>query len=235
MGFFEFIRNNFFHVLPIIAAGGIAIAIILERSHAFFQVYPMSKSRSFLDKISELVIMGRTGEAVSLCDKTPEKPLALVTKSAILRAHLPDHMVENAVEVSLGDATQAIRKRTSYLSTIANVATLLGLFGTILGLIHSFEAVGQADAQQKSALLAAGISTAMNATMMGLGVAIPCIVAFSFLINKSNRLIAELDNDSVRILDIIKQRYYTDEFESNEITNLNPGSTKAVQISRKRA
>lgn len=94
---------------------------------------------------------------------------------------------------------------------IANVATLLGLLGTILGLIQSFEAVGNASAQQRSALLAAGISTAMNATMLGLAVAIPCMVAFSLLVNKSNKLNAEVERAAVRVMEMIKQRYFAGE------------------------
>jgi biopolymer transport protein ExbB/TolQ len=101
------------------------------------------------------------------------------------------------------------------LATIANVATLLGLFGTIAGLVQSFEAVGHADAQQKSALLSAGIATAMNATMLGLGVAIPCMIAFSFLMNRSNRLVADLEESSVQITDALKQRFYASEFIEN--------------------
>jgi biopolymer transport protein ExbB/TolQ len=96
--------------------------------------------------------------------------------------------------------------RTGFLSMLANVVTLLGLFGTVAGLIQSFEAVAFADPQQKSTLLSQGISTAMNATMMGLGVAIPCMVAFSYLMNKSNGLMGELDNDVLETVDIIRQR-----------------------------
>ena len=93
-----------------------------------------------------------------------------------------------------------------HLSMLANVATLLGLIGTILGLIQSFEAVGSADAQQRSALLAQGISVAMNHTLWGLSIAVPCMVFFSFLMNRTNRLKAELDRAVVRTLDILKQR-----------------------------
>jgi biopolymer transport protein ExbB/TolQ len=117
-------------------------------------------------------------------------------------------LIENGLQLATHEATAAIQKRTSFLATIANVATLLGLLGTIAGLIASFEAVGHADPQQKSALLAAGISTAMNATMMGLGVAIPCMVAFSFLMNSTNRLIGDIDQAAIRVMDILKQRYY---------------------------
>jgi biopolymer transport protein ExbB/TolQ len=207
-GFFEFIRTSFWHVAPILIAGAIAVAIAAERARALFSIYPIRDSQGFFDKITDLVLAGKFNEAVALCDRLQAKPVARVAKEALLRAHQPESLIENGLQIAVGDATQAIQKRTVFLSTIANVATLLGLLGTIAGLIASFEAVGHADPQQKSALLAAGISTAMNATMMGLGVAIPCMIAFSFLMNRTNRLLADIDQSAMRVMDILKQRYY---------------------------
>src|SRR6185437_59782 len=148
---------------------------------------------------------------ISHCDRYQEKPVAQVVKQGLLRAHQPETLVEHGLQIAIGEATQTVQKRTTFLATIANVATLLGLFGTIAGLIASFDAVGHADPQQKSALLAAGISTAMNATMMGLAVAIPCMVAFSFLMNRTTKLIVDIDSSAIRTLDILKQRYYSAE------------------------
>lgn len=218
--FFEFIRNNFWHVAPLLIAGTFAAAIIVERVRALFQVYPIRNAESFFEKITDLVMVGKLGDAIAVCDKYPNKPAAKVAKQALLRAHQPENLIEQGLTLAVGEATQVITRRTSFLSTIANVSTLLGLFGTIAGLIHSFEAVGHADPQQKSALLAAGISSAMNATMLGLAIAIPCMVAFSFLINRTNRLVAEVDHSAVRTLDILKQRYYAAETEA-----LNPRNT----------
>jgi biopolymer transport protein ExbB len=216
-GFFDFIRQNFWHVAPILISGVIAVGIIFDRAVALFKTYPIQNSQGFFDKLSELVLAGKLADGVALCDRYPQKPAAKVIKQALLRAHQPEGLIEHGLDIAVTDATQAIQKRTSFLATIANVATLLGLFGTIAGLIHSFEAVGHADPQQKSALLAAGIATAMNATMMGLAVAIPCMIAFSFLTNRTNRLIAEVDQSAARVMDILKQRYYAAEeaaFES---------------------
>jgi biopolymer transport protein ExbB/TolQ len=212
--FFEFLRTSFWHVMPILVAGGFAAAIILERFKALYGTYPIKDTEGFFDKLTDLVMGGKLGEAVAHCDRYPAKPAAQVAKQALLRAHQPENLIEHGVQLAMGRATQAIQKRTAFLATIANVATLLGLLGTIAGLIHSFEAVGHADAQQKSALLAAGISQAMNATMLGLAVAIPCMIFFSFLMNRTNRLIAELDHSAVRMVDILKQRYYAAESEA---------------------
>ncbi|OFZ73846.1 MAG: hypothetical protein A3K03_01140 [Bdellovibrionales bacterium RIFOXYD1_FULL_44_7] len=109
----------------------------------------------------------------------------------------------------------------------------MGLFGTIAGLIHSFQAIGQADAQQKSALLAVGISQAMNATMLGLAVAIPAMVAFSLLINRSNRLVAEVDSSAMRAMDVLRQRYYTVELEAQNSASIYDEPTPPTREKRK--
>jgi biopolymer transport protein ExbB/TolQ len=134
-----------------------------------------------------------------------------VVKEGLKRANQPEGLIEHALQIAVGEVTQKVQARTAFLSTIANVATLLGLFGTIVGLVQSFTAVGSANAQQRSALLAQGISTAMNATMLGLAIAIPCMIAFSYLMNRTNRLTAEIDRSALRTMDLLKQRYYSHE------------------------
>jgi biopolymer transport protein ExbB len=236
-GFMDFIRTSFLHVAPILVAGAIAVAIIIERTRALFQIYPIANPREFYDKLSDLVVGGKTQDAIVLCDRYPQKPVAQVMKQALLRAHQPETLIEHGLQIAVGEATQSIQRRTSFLATIANVATLLGLFGTIAGLIASFEAVGHADPQQKATLLAAGISQAMNATMLGLGVAIPCMVAFSFLMNRTNRLIGDVDGSAVRALDMLKQRYYAAETAMIHASNTDApavtnGHDKVTQLRR---
>lgn len=213
-GFLAFIINNFSHVAPILIAGGLGILIILDRTRALVWSYPMERSGAFFDTIRNLIMNDRISEAIALCERYRSKPMANVVREGLLRAHQPESLIEHGLHLAVGDAMEKITARTSFLSTIANVATLLGLFGTILGLIQSFEAVGSANAQQRSAMLAAGISTAMNATMMGLAVAIPCMVAFSFLMNRTNRLNAQIDRSAVKVMDLLKQRYYSGEAPS---------------------
>jgi len=143
-------------------------------------------------------------------------------------------MIEEGLHVSLMEATQVITRRTGFLATIANVATLLGLFGTIAGLIHAFQAVGHADAQQKSALLAAGISQAMNATLIGIGIAIPCMVAFSFLVARQNQLVSELDQAAGKTLDILKQRSFALQQDLLGAPHLEADSMSPVTVQTKR-
>lgn len=213
-GIFKFIRENFVHVAPILLVGMVGIAITIDRFRALFFVYPLSATSSFFETVQMLVLSDRLSEAIVVCDQYGQKPVAKIVRAGLMRAHQPEEMVEHGLELAVSEASDRIRARTGFLSTIANVSTLLGLLGTILGLVQSFEAVGSANAQARSALLAAGISTAMNATLLGLGVAIPCMIAYSYLINRTNRLNAELNRAAVRVLDLLKQRFFESACES---------------------
>ncbi len=224
-GMVDTIRDHFWHFAPILASGFIALAIIFERFVALVVRYPMKGFTNFFERVGDLVMSDRISEAIALCDRFRTKPAALIAKEALLRAHQPEELIEQGLDYAVTENIERISQRTAFLATIANVATLLGLFGTIAGLIQSFSAVGSASPQQRSALLAQGISTAMNATMMGLLVAIPCMIAFSFLMNKTNRLTTESQKAAIRILDIIKQRAYA--IENDGIKNGRAPARKA--------
>ena len=212
--FLEFIRGHWLHVAPILIVGAFAAAIVIERYRSLAIVYPIKNTHQFYERLRDLVMSDRLAEAIAFCDQYAAKPVAQVVREGLIRAHQPEILIEDGLEIAVSDACQRISKRTQFLSTIANVATLLGLFGTIMGLIQSFQAVGSAAAQERSALLAAGISSSMNATMMGLAVAIPSMMAFSYLMNKTNRMTVEVEQSAVRVLDLIRQRYYVAELEA---------------------
>lgn len=202
------ISSSALHYAPILLAGAFALAIFVERLQALFFSYPMQNQQSFFEIIRGLVLENKVSEAIALCDRYGDKPAAQVIKAALQRAHQPEELIQNGLALAVSESIQRVQRRTQFLATIANVATLLGLLGTILGLVHSFAAIGTADAQQKSLMLATGIATAMNATMLGLAVAIPSMIGFSFLANRTNRLGAEIDQAAIRTLDILRQRFY---------------------------
>lgn len=206
--YFLFIKNNLGHVAPLLGAGAIAIVIVIERTRTLIFDYSFKQLDAFLDRITYLVMSGKINEAIGLCERLQTKPAVKVICEGLLRAHQPESVIEHGLEIAVNEVNLKLQARTGFLATVANVATLLGLFGTILGLVQSFEAVGSANAQERATLLAAGISTAMNATMMGLAIAIPCMVAYSILVSRTNRLTAEIEGAALKILDILKQRYY---------------------------
>lgn len=214
--FLEFLSTNVLHVLPIIVCGIFAVAIILERAWALYQTYPLRAQDEFFDRIRDLVMGNKVSDALALCERYGTKPVAQVVKRALIRAQQPIEMVEDGLELAVEEVTQRVQGRTAYLAMLANVATLLGLLGTIAGLVVSFNAIGSLDAQEKATFLAKGISQAMHATMMGLSVAVPCMVAFSFLMNRTNRLTSQIECAAVRVIDIFKQRFYESERPTHE-------------------
>lgn len=225
--FIVFIKDNFYHVAPILAAGAFGLVIVIDRTRALVWGYPMASQEAFFEKIRNLVMADKINEAIAFCERYWVKPVATVVKEGLMRADQPEGLIEHGLQMAVSEAVQKISAKTGFLSTIANVATLLGLLGTIMGLVQSFEAIGSANAQERSAMLAAGISTAMNATMLGLAIAIPCMIAFSFLMNRTNRLNAEVDRTAVRTLDLLKQRYYSIEAAALNTPPL-PDQKKAV-------
>jgi biopolymer transport protein ExbB len=207
----KFISENFFHVMPILICAAFALLISIERFIALVLAYPMENFDNFFDRLRLLIMKDAFQDAIALCDAFRSKPVARIARVGLMRAHQPESLIENGLQIAVGEATERVQTRTAFLATIANVATLFGLFGTIVGLVQSFEAVGNAAAQQRSALLAAGISTAMNATMMGLAVAIPAMIIYAYLMSRTNKMIAQIDQSAIRTMDLLQQRYFATE------------------------
>jgi biopolymer transport protein ExbB len=111
--------------------------------------------------------------------------------------------IETAMEEGLIEVLPRLEKRTHYLATLANVSTLLGLLGTIIGLIQAFTAVASANPAEKADMLSASISVAMNTTAFGLIVAIPLLLIHTLLQTKTNELVDGLEMASVKFLNLI--------------------------------
>jgi biopolymer transport protein ExbB len=204
-------NSHLIHIGPLVLLGVFALAITFERFFALFVIYPLRNSEAFFESLQHKVSENRVSEALSLCDKRDKSPAAQVARVGLMRINQPEDIIEIGIGMAMSEAQERVQKRTGYLATIANVATLAGLFGTVLGLVQSFEAIGGASAQQRSTLLAAGISTAMNATLLGLAIAIPCLLVYAFYVNKANRLSKEIEKSAAKTMDIIKMKFYSNE------------------------
>ena len=126
-------------------------------------------------------------------------------KRAIESEALDFRAIQNAVDEGTLEVIPKLQERTNYLSMFANVATLTGLMGTIFGLIIAFDAVGGEGVPEadKTRFLAAGISAAMNTTIFGLMVAIPSLIVYTFLTNKTTKIIDEMDEHLVKLINLI--------------------------------
>lgn len=187
----------FMYVIALAMVFGYAIAIERIIVLAF---RTRIDSATFVNRILELVHSGNLRRAIDYARRS-EAPLPRIVRAGLEQLHNGggEKDVQRAFELAALVEVPKLEKRTHYLSTIANVATLLGLLGTIFGLIVSFQAVAQAEAAQKAELLSVGISQAMNTTAFGLIVAIPCLLAYGYLQEKTNGMLDEINENVARL------------------------------------
>ncbi len=193
----------------ILAVGAFGVAVIVERG--FYLVRRSNyKSESFVNEILRHVAANNLGAARSMCEEAKSPALSRVVHAALKEAESGPEKMQNAVDEESLNVIPKIEKRTGYLPMVSNVSTLLGLMGTIYGLIVAFAAVGQAgiDPAQKSNLLAQGIAAAMNTTFLGLFFAIPCILVYSFLMSKTQRIVDDVDEGAMRVVNLLTERSY---------------------------
>jgi biopolymer transport protein ExbB/TolQ len=202
MAFFKFMNESGFVGWCILLVGVAALALVAERGRMLYKEYGMNVDE-FMSKIQNLVLAKKLDEALLLCAQLEHKPLASAFKTILEKADRDDDTIFQAQDIAMSENIPLYTKRLHYLSMLANVATLMGLLGTIHGLILSFQAVAQADPSQKQALLAQGISVSMYTTALGLAVAIPAMVLFSFLHSRQNTLIEEMMEKCSKLTELL--------------------------------
>ena len=203
-GIIEWYRNGGWIMHFILGTAIIGLAIFLER---FYVIVIKSKinGRAFIERIIQLVRAGKVDDAIKLCAQStatlPDMGLL------ILRSRTRDEGdLQNVADAAALSVIPRLTRRLQYLPMLANVATLLGLIGTIFGLREAFAAVENASAAERSAELAAGIAIALNATGFGLLVAVPLSVAHAYLVSQSETIIEQVDEFSVRLINALIDR-----------------------------
>lgn len=201
--------DAFLFMWAILASGIFSVSIIIER----FLVLTSKagyKSELFMKEVLSSVAKDDVASAIALCGKAKKMALAQVVKSGLEQASSGAERIRNAIDETMLKLIPNLEKRTGYLAVIGNVSTLLGLLGTVYGLIMSFAAVGRPgiDAAQKSELLASGIATAMNSTFTGLSVAIASILMYSIVKAKTQKIVDELDEHSLRVVNALVEKSF---------------------------
>ncbi len=179
-----------------------SIALMWERSQVLFFRFGMN-TEDFMAKIQTLVLAKKSDEALVLCSQLKGKPLADAFKTILEKADRDDDAIFQAHDIAMSENVPKLTKRLHYLSMMANVATLMGLLGTIHGLILSFAAVAQADPAQKQAMLANGIAVSMYTTALGLVVAIPAMVFYSILVSRQNQLVEQMTEKCGKLAELL--------------------------------
>jgi biopolymer transport protein ExbB len=207
-GFFNFIQQSGVVGWIILLTGFASLTLIAERVRVLFFNYNLNADE-FMNKIQGLVLSRKHEEAIIQCAQLEKKPLARAFKLILEKSDRDDETIFQAQDIAMTEVVPLYTKRLHYLSMLANVATLLGLLGTIHGLILSFQAVAQADPAQKQALLANGIAVSMYTTALGLSVAIPAMVAFSFLTSRQNELLEQLTEKCSKLTEVLTNSHVT--------------------------
>ena len=208
MGFINTIANFFhdggFWMYPILLVGSTGFAIGLER---FWKLSIVEKAnRKMWDQLHPVLYKGDfdTAREMTRNDKSKSTVSQLLMMGLERQGSVRRREdIEIVMEEEMMSIIPQLEKRTAYISLFANLSTLLGLLGTIIGLIQAFQAVANAAASEKAALLSASISEAMNCTAFGLIVAIPLLVVSLFLTTKAGNIIDSLEMASLKTLNII--------------------------------
>jgi biopolymer transport protein ExbB/TolQ len=198
----RFFQEGGAFMYPIAVVLVIGLAIAVERWLVLTNA--KSSNRQAFDRILPLLQKKDYAGVVNL-GRSLDAPIARIIASGIARmAQSPRRDdIELAMEEGVMEAMPRLEKRTAYLATLANISTLLGLLGTIIGLIQAFTAVASADPAEKAALLSSSIAVAMNTTAFGLVAAIPLLLIHSMLQSKTTEIIDSLEMAGVKCLNMI--------------------------------
>ena len=198
---------NFFQtggafMYPILFVLGLGVAIALER-YIVISKSQISMRRTW-GRLLPLLESRDYNAAVSLMSRSKSQLGTVLTYgfNRLSTAQRRDD-IEAAMEEGMMEVMPSLEARTHYLATFANIATLMGLLGTIIGLIQAFTAVANADPAEKADLLSASISVAMNTTAFGLIAAIPLLLMHTVIQTKTSKLIDNLEMASVKCLNLI--------------------------------
>jgi biopolymer transport protein ExbB len=199
-----FVQGGAF-MLPILIVGAVGAAIAIERYTTLTRM--RVKNRNLWSQMEPALSSGDFDKARELTGKD-ETALGrlLGTGLALQGAVRRRDDVEKAMQESMMEIVPQLEKRTHYLATFANLATLLGLLGTVSGLIHAFSAVATVNPAEKANLLSASISEAMNCTAFGLMVAVPMLFIHAFLQTKTTQLIDSFETAAIKYLNVLTSR-----------------------------
>ena len=184
----------------------LSIAIIIERAYRYWLQYDLANSSGFMAAVQKMVMNNSIENAIRLCKKARPKLLPFVMSEGLKRANDSTEEIENALHTATLTAMPKLTKVLPFLGTTANVSTLLGLLGTLFGLMRSFGAAAKLTGSAKQTALAAGISEALTATSFGLGTALMCLLAYGVLVMKQTSIVDDINRNSARLIDLLYTR-----------------------------
>jgi biopolymer transport protein ExbB len=204
-GLAEFYHQGGVWMHPIAATSVVVWAIAFERIYALYFRYNIN-AEQLMAQVQKLVLANNIDRAIKLCNAAPSAALPRVIKADLTRANKGEEEIAAALEEATVEVLRGLQKRVALLPNLANAATLLGLLGTIIGLIEAFTAVASAPPDMKSQLLTQSLAIGLNSTAFGLTVAIPALFLFMFLSGASKKIIEDIDQYSLKLQNLLVAR-----------------------------
>lgn len=201
----DFFQDGGIFMYPIMVVLALGLAVALERY--LYLTVVKRKNISLLKQLIPKLQQGDLQGAYTICSKSNHAIAKMLSEGlACMKTTKERDEIETAIEDGMMETIPQIEKRTHYLSMFANIATLLGLLGTIIGLIKAFGDVAAVDPALKGEILSASISVAMNTTAFGLMTAIPLILIYTLLQAKTTEIIVSLEMSVVKFLKLLSKR-----------------------------
>ena len=191
---FEFLSKGGVLVVPILLCSVLALAIFSERIIRFARM--RSRGAGLAEKIAGLLLNGSEQEALKTAGES-DSPMGRILVQAIDASNLDREMLETVIVNTTDEEVRSLSSGIQALATIGNIAPLLGLLGTVIGMIKAFMVIQQMGGKVNAAVLAGGIWEAMLTTAFGLAVALPVMVAHSYLMARVDKYEARLQSGSV--------------------------------------
>lgn len=185
---------------PILLCSILFLAILIER------LYHLHRARintaQFISGIRDVLKKRNMPEAISICKNTPG-PVAHIVNAGIVKHNRPKAEIQEAIEDAGLQEIPRLEKNLNVLATIAHIAPLLGLLGTVLGMIAAFQRIQAESGRVNAGDLAGGIWEALITTAAGLSVAIPTYVAYNYLVSRVNRLVLDMEGSATEVVDLL--------------------------------
>ena len=195
----EVFEKGGFLMYPIFICSLIAITIFFERM--FYLKSIKTKSKRFVLRVKDLVKKGSIELAISACRKSPT-PISQIMLAGLMKFGRGRDEMKEAIEDSANQEIPILERNLSTLSTIGNITPLLGLLGTVFGMVKAFNVIAVMGVGKPEAL-AGGISEALLTTAFGLSIAIPTIVVYNYLSHRVDKLIRDMEINCVDLIDLL--------------------------------
>lgn len=197
---------------PLFLCGLISVAVMIERFLAIGAA--VRDNEALMTRISELLRSGQAAAALEFCEQSPGR-IAKVVASGLRASHLDHVWIERSMEEMALKELPALYERLSVLDTIVTLAPLLGLLGTVTGMIHAFHVVGSAAGLSNPNAITGGVSEALVATSAGLTIAILTLPAYNFLTERVKENVGEMELRAAQFLNVIAVMNQTPEAETS--------------------